>query len=122
MKRKESKKQISFSDDTKFTHKYFFVVTSLGNDFTSDEVISLYRLKWQVEMVFKRYKSILNLGSMPTKTPISSETWLNCKMLLALLIEKLMSKVDFSPKSGQSELMERDENDFCFDFSVLFYS
>ena len=59
IQRKESKNQMSLSDDTKFTHNYFFVVTSLGNDFTSEEIINLYRLRWQVEMVFKRYKSMV---------------------------------------------------------------
>lgn len=122
IRRRESRKQMSLSDDTKFTHNYFFVVTSLGDDFTSDEIINLYRLRWQVEMVFKRYKSILNMGSMPTKTAVSGEVWLNCKMLIALLIEKLMSKVDFSPSSNQSEHMERDENDLPFDINVFFYS
>lgn len=122
IRRRESRKQISFSDDTKFTHNYFFVVTSLGDDFTSDEIINLYRLRWQVEMVFKRYKSILKLGAMPTKTELSGEVWLNCKMLIALLIERLMSKVDFSPSSDQSEYMEGDENDLQFDLNVFFYS
>ena len=95
IRRRESRRQISFSDDTKLTYNYFFVVISLGDDFTSKEIINLYRLRWQVEMGFKRYKSILKLGSMPTKTEISGEVWLNCKMLIALLIEKLMSNVNF---------------------------
>lgn len=88
IRRKESKKQITFSDDTKFKHNYFFVITSLGDEFTSKEIMALYRARWQVEMVFKRYKSILGTGSMPTRTKISSEVWFNCKMLMALLIEK----------------------------------
>ena len=93
----EYKKQIKISEETKFTHNYFFVITSLDESFSSEEIIALYRLRWQVEMVFKRLKSIMNLGSMPTKTAATSEAWLNCKMLIALLIEKLLSSVDFSP-------------------------
>ena len=122
LSRIESKHQTTFSDDTKFTHKYFFVVTSLENDFTSDEILKLYRLRWQVEMVFKRYKSILKLGSIPTKTEISGKVWLNCKMLIALLIEKVMSAVDFSPTANSSELMEGNEDVLPFDFDMLFYS
>lgn len=121
IQRKESKNQMSLSDDTKFTHNYFFVVTSLGNDFTSEEIINLYRLRWQVEMVFKRYKSILKLGSIPTKTEKTGEVWLNCKMLIALLIEKIMSKVDFSPTSNKSEYMEGDENNLRINLDVFFY-
>ena len=105
--RQESKKQKSLSDDTKFTHKYFFVITSLGDDFTSDEILNLYKLRWQVEMVFKRYKSILKLGSIPTKTDIAGQVWLNCKMLIALLIEKILSSVDFPPLCRQLEVYGR---------------
>lgn len=113
---------LAFFDDTKFTHNYFFVVTSLGDEFTSKDIMDLYRSGWQVEMVFKRYKSILGTGSMPTRTEISSEVWLNCKMLMALLIEKIMSNVDFSPYGNQQEFMEGDEDNLPFDLNVLFYS
>ena len=122
LRRKESRKQTTFFDDTKFTHNYFFVVTSLGDEFTSKDIMDLYRSRWQVEMVFKRYKSILGTGSMPTRTEISSEVWLNCKMLMALLIEKIMSNVDFSPYGNQQKFMEGDEDNLPFDLNVLFYS
>jgi len=120
LRRKESKKQIEITEDTKFSHNYFFVITSLGEDFSCEEIIAIYRLRWQVEMVFKRFKSILGMGSMPTKTADSSETWLNCKMLIALLIEKMLSSVDFSPYRYRQEFMEGDEDTIPFDFSMLF--
>lgn len=120
IKRKESKKQIELSEDTKFTHNYFFVITSLDENFTCEQILALYKLRWQVEMVFKRYKSILNMGSIPTKTKASSEVWLNCKMLIALLIEKLISTVDFSPCDLRSQHLERNEDIIPFDFNMLF--
>lgn len=82
---------------SKFTRNYFFVITSLDSSFSCEDIFKLYRLRWQVEMVFKRFKSILNFGSMPTKTEASCEAWLNCKMLIAILIEKFLFSVDFSP-------------------------
>lgn len=121
IRKKESRKQKKYSQDTKFTHNYFFVVTSLDNTFSCKDILELYRLRWQVEMVFKRFKSILNLGSIPTRTASSSEAWLNCKMLIALLIEKLLSTVDFSPcEQFSEESLEGDENVIPFDFSLLF--
>lgn len=120
LKQKESKKQIKISEETKFSHNYFFVVTSLDETFSAEQILALYRLRWQVEIVFKRFKSILNLGSMPTKTAASSEVWLNCKMLIALLIEKLISSVDFSPYEFQKEFVEGDEDLIPFDFKLLF--
>lgn len=120
LKRRESKKQIKISEETKLSHNYFFVATSLDETFSAEEILAIYRLRWQVEMVFKRFKSILNLGSMPTKTAASSEVWLNCKMLIALLIEKLMLSVDFSPYECQKELVEGDEDLIPLDLKLLF--
>ena len=51
---KESKKQIKILEETKFTHNYFFVVTWLDSDFYAEDVIAIYRLRWQVEIVFNR--------------------------------------------------------------------
>ena len=92
----ESKKQYKLSKETKYTHNYFFVVTSLGEEFSCEEIMSLYRLRWQVEIAFKRLKSLLEFGALPTRTGDSCETWLNAKMLFAVLIEKIDDMVFFS--------------------------
>lgn len=119
--RKESQKQIKYSDSTKFVHQYFFVVTSLDDRFSAEQILDLYKLRWQVEMVFKRFKSIVKLGSMPTKTAASSEAWLNCKMLIVLLIEKLLSNSDFPPTAPEDEeLVEGNEDCLLLDFNRYF--
>ena len=119
--RKESKRQITYSADTKFVNQFFFVITSLDDTFTAEQILNLYKLRWQVEMVFKRYKSILKLGSMPTKTPDSSKAWLSCKMLIALLMEKLLSNSDFSPTApSNEELVEGNEDCLLLDFDRYF--
>ena len=120
LRRTEIRKQIEITEDTKFSHNYFIVVTSLDDHFSSEEVMSIYRLRWQVEMVFKRFKSILGMGSCPMKTAESCEAWLNCKMLIALLIEKMLSSVDFSPCGHNEEFLERNKNPIPFDFSMFF--
>ena len=121
LKKKESRKQIKISDDTKFSHRYMFVATSLPETFTAEEILNLYRLRWQVEMVFKRYKSILGLGSIPTKTKESTEAWLNGKMLVALLVEKFLSDVDFSPY-GKNEKKQKHMERNKVSISINFYS
>ena len=88
----ESKKQMKLSGETVFTHNYMFVITSLPA-----EILSCYRLRWQVELVFKRRKSLLQLGSIPTKTEEAGEVWINGKILLSLLTEKYLGDIDFPP-------------------------
>jgi hypothetical protein len=45
---------------------------------------------WQIELVFKRFKSIAGLGHLPKHDDQSSKAWLYGKLLIALLTEKLV--------------------------------
>lgn len=74
------------------------LVTALPNEITSDQILELYRLRWQVELYFKRLKSIMNYGELPKRRSDSVFAWLNGKIMIALLIEKILGKVDFSPQ------------------------
>lgn len=117
LQRLESKKQITYSEDTKFTHQFMFVITSLPASVSAEKVLDFYRLRWQAELLFKRYKCLLGLGNIPTKTKESSKVWLNGKMFLALLIEKYLSDIDFSPSwniQTESECVERNEINIPF--------
>lgn len=95
--RKESKRQLTFSEETKKTHEYIFVITSLPKNIESNEIMSAYRFRWQVELYFKRLKSIMDFGDLPKKKEDSIMAWLNGKLIVALLLEKLLSEFDFSP-------------------------
>jgi len=52
-------------------------------------VLECYRLRWQIELTFKRLKSILQLGHVPKQDDASSRAWLYAKLLVALLAERL---------------------------------
>ena len=53
-------------------------------------VLALYRVRWQIELAFKRMKSLMGLGQLPKKSDASSRAWLHGKLLLALLVERLL--------------------------------
>jgi hypothetical protein len=95
--RRASKKQMKRSDATMQFNEYIVVITSLPSDITADDLLETYRYRWQVECYFKRLKSIMNFGDLPKKRKDSSMSWLNGKIMVALLIELLMSKDSFSP-------------------------
>ena len=118
IEKRAAKKQREISEETKFTHCFIIVATSLPKTISAAKILDFYRLRWQVEIVFKRYKSVLGMGNMPTKTKEASEVWLNGKMLIALLIEKYLGDIDFSPSWNirkESEYMERYETYITFD-------
>ena len=61
-------------------------------------ILKCYRRRWQLELVFKRVKSIMGLGTLPKYSDASSRAWLNGKLLVALLVEKLWQHAEhFSP-------------------------
>jgi len=97
LRRKESKRQMSFSDESKELNEYIILITNLKHDIGSNQILELYRLRWQVEIHFKRLKSIMDFGELPKRRPESVMAWLNGKMIIALLIEKIIMRNSFSP-------------------------
>ena len=68
------------------------------SEFSAKEILEWYRLRWQIELVFKRFKQIAALGHLPKYDDQSSRAWLYGKLLVALLTEKLVQHANsFSP-------------------------
>lgn len=56
-------------------------------------LLKLYRTRWQIELVFKRLKSVLNLDQLRAKQgSLLGDLWLNGKLLYALVIENHLHK------------------------------
>lgn len=71
--------------------KYVIVFTNFPeNSFSDYEVLDWYRSRWQIELVFKRFKSIAQLGHLPKHSDDSSKAWLYGKLFVALLTNKLI--------------------------------
>ena len=58
-------------------------------------VLEFYRARWQVELAFKRLKSLLQMGQVPKKKEASCQAWMQGKILTALLIECLLCEARF---------------------------
>jgi hypothetical protein len=78
---------------------YIVLVTSVDAQVLDlRAVFGLYRMHWQIELAFKRLKSLLNAGHVPKVDPDSVRAWLQAKVLTSLLIEKLLLEAEvFSP-------------------------
>jgi IS4 transposase len=53
------------------------------------DILAAYRLRWQVELAFKRLKSLLHMDKLPTRTERTSRSWLYAHLILALLCDGL---------------------------------
>jgi hypothetical protein len=70
--------------------EYVLVFTTLPDSEASvEQVLEAYRLRWQVELTFKRLKSIAQIGHVPKHDDQSSRAWLYGKLLVALLSQRL---------------------------------
>jgi hypothetical protein len=54
------------------------------------EVLELYRLRWQIELLFKRLKSLLHLDSLPSRQGPTARSWMLARFLAAALAQKLL--------------------------------
>ena len=96
LKRSASKKGHKLQPATLEYAKYVILFTTFPEaDFSPEAVLEWYRLRWQVELVFKRFKSLAGLGHLPKYDDESSKAWLYGKLLVALLIEKLIDYASF---------------------------
>jgi len=65
---------------------------------TATRCLEAYRLRWQIELLFKRWKSLCHFDRLPNERPDTIESWIYAKMLLALLMDKLgASATELSP-------------------------
>lgn len=85
-----SKKQRRVSDEAREAAGYFFVWTSLPVDWRRAQILDLYRCRWQIELAFKRMKSLMGLGHLPKKDPASCRAWLHGKLFAAMLVERMI--------------------------------
>lgn len=79
--------------------RYCFVWTSLSREQASaEQVLEWYRGRWQIELAFKRLKSLLGLGHLPKTDPGSAKAWLAGKLVAGLLVQRMLQQAgSFSP-------------------------
>lgn len=99
LKRNASKKQYDLKPETLEYANYVIIFTDLSAArLSSAQAFAWYRLRWQIELFFKRFKSLANAGHLPKRDDSSARSWLYGKLLVCLLAEKLTRQArDFSP-------------------------
>jgi len=78
--------------------RYMIIATSLGAEsYPAASILALYKMRWQIELAFKRLKSLLNIDRLPAKNRDLARAWLNAHLLLALLIDDMTQQLLDSP-------------------------
>lgn len=98
-KRAAQKEGTRISPSTLVAAEWVILVTTLEErTFSAADVGDLYRLRWRIELAFKRLKSLIGLKGPPGEDPDVAKTWILAHLLMALLIEPHTSEFDDSPR------------------------
>jgi len=89
LRQKASGKQEKLDPRTLIAAGFMVLVTSLPETIPTEEICAAYRLRWQIELAFKRLKSQLNVDRIPTRTAAGGLSWLYPHLILTLLTEDI---------------------------------
>ena len=78
------------TENTLFAAGFILLLTNLpAQNWSLPLVLSLYRMRWQIELVFKRLKSLIQYDHVRAKDPRLAQTYLLAKLLVALMLDDL---------------------------------
>ena len=98
--RQQARKEgYQLSDEGLAAADWMILVTSLKAEaFPTDDVLALYRLRWRVELAFKRLKSLVGLRAPPGRHEASARPYVLAHLLMILLLEPLIDALEDSPR------------------------
>lgn len=92
-------KQRTIQPGTLVAAEWVILVTSLDRaEHATDKVLELYRLRWRIEIGFKRMKSLGGLAGPPGECPEVAKAWVLCHLIAALLTEAQLAAFGDSPR------------------------
>lgn len=98
-RRQAQKDGYQLSQETLTAADWFILVTSLdAAQFSTDDVLALYRLRWRVELGFKRLKSVIGLHGPPGTDERSARPYILAHLLMLLLLEPSVDALEDSPR------------------------
>jgi hypothetical protein len=100
--RKASKNSRKIDPRTIQAAGFLMLLTSLAADAQpAERVTQLYRDRWQVEIGFKRLKTLGGLDELPSSDPVLARTWLLAHLVAAVLTDDLANEIVGFPPSAQ---------------------
>jgi hypothetical protein len=82
---------------------WVILVTSLKpTEFATADVLALYRLRWRIELGFKRLKSLIGLKGPPGIDERSARPHVLAHLLTILLLEPFIDELEVSPRLAEA--------------------
>jgi hypothetical protein len=87
-KRKAQKNQSLLKDETLIYAQWVILMTSLDERYSAEEILELYRSRWQVELLFKRIKQFFKVSKIKKATMQHSKVLVLLWLIVWSLIER----------------------------------
>jgi len=65
------------------------VTTAPKSRLSAEQCLEAYRLRWQIELLFKRWKSLCHFDRLPNQREDTILSWLCAKVLLGLVLDRI---------------------------------
>jgi hypothetical protein len=100
LRREHSAKNIS----PEMIESAHYMVLFTTSRLTAFDCIELYRLRWQIELQFKRWKSLCGFDRLPNYRGDTILAWIYLKIILGIILERIASPAPaseaFSPEAS----------------------
>jgi hypothetical protein len=81
--------------------------TTLKSRLDAARCLALYRVRWQIELLFKRWKSLCGFDRLPNYLDETILAWLYAKVLLALLMQRMAASALSPPEDSATPRRNR---------------
>lgn len=89
------------SKSTLAAAEWVILITSLEPEgFSTADILALYRLRWRIELGFKRLKTLIGLTGPPGADERCARAYVLAHLLVVLLLEPLIGEFEDSPRSA----------------------
>lgn len=88
---------------TKHGQVCWLATNLMESNLASEEAADLYRIRWQIELLFKRMKTLMDLDELRSREGPTARAFIYAKLINAFLAIRLNECKDFSPSETQPE-------------------
>jgi hypothetical protein len=93
---RHQRKQKPLNENTLLAAGFVLLLTNLSAEtWPSRLIVTLYRMRWQIELYIKRLKSLLEFDHLRAKDPRVVQTYLLAKVLIALMVDEMTNQASF---------------------------
>ena len=73
--------------------RWLFLWTTLPRTVGAARIAGLYRSRWQVELVFKRFKSLGEVDDLPNTAPATARAWLSVAATIQVVLDDWIAEM-----------------------------